>query len=196
MTQHAGSLFAGTVLCIRLTMTRRSMSLYAVVILSILAFDPHTCGAVVCEGTVNDDCNGLKGTCTDTGLCEVGPDGVTCGSNPDNDICGDIGITSVESSKSMVVNSTERSDIPTSNPVEYECEFINRWTAATHPSDYPSNAHWSRMVIASHSNGYQMWAPDVEATDGVQSVAETGSVAILTDELDAAGSDIGSTSSG
>ena len=62
---------------------------------------------------------------------------------------------------------------PSSVLVQVSCVFDNAWTADTHPIDYPSSsAHWSTMVLVSHSSNYEMWAPQIEATPGVQSVAE------------------------
>jgi hypothetical protein len=74
------------------------------------------------------------------------------------------------------VTSIAISEIPSIQPVSVACVFDNAWTAATHPADYPSsNAHWSPMVVASHSSEYEMWSPAQLASPGVQSVAEVRS---------------------
>jgi len=71
------------------------------------------------------------------------------------------------------VTSVTISDIPASQPVEVSCVFENAWIEATHPLDYPSgSAHWSPMVLASHSSAFEMWAPQQMASAGVQLVAE------------------------
>lgn len=63
--------------------------------------------------------------------------------------------------------------ISSSQPVVVSCEFQNNWTAANQPTDYPiDNAHWSPIVIASHSDLYQMWSYAAVASSGVQEVAE------------------------
>lgn len=81
---------------------------------------------------------------------------------------------SVVSSQPFQV-STSLSGIPSTQPVRVSCVFDNTWLAATHPMDYPSsNAHWSPMVVVSHSGDYEMWAPSQLASPGVQSVAEVG----------------------
>jgi len=85
---------------------------------------------------------------------------------------------------------------PIDTPVSYSCEFVNRWTAETHPEDYPNSAHWSPMVIASHNEKYSMWADKTPATKGVKSVAETGSVGAIKKELTDAGDNIGSSAVG
>jgi len=63
-------------------------------------------------------------------------------------------------------------ETPTSSPVSYQCKFINNWTAANHPLDYPSNAHWSSPIFAAHSPDYSMWSPGSMASQGVKMVAE------------------------
>jgi hypothetical protein len=83
------------------------------------------------------------------------------------------------------------SDIPSSSPVQVSCVFDNSWTEATHPIDYPSsNAHWSPMVLVSHSNAYEMWTAGTMASDGIQSVAETGATETLLTELENAGDSV------
>lgn len=64
-------------------------------------------------------------------------------------------------------------ETPTSSPVSYQCKFINNWTAANHPQNYPSNAaHWSPPTFAAHSPDYSMWSPGSMASPGVEMVAE------------------------
>ena len=65
------------------------------------------------------------------------------------------------------------SDIPSTNAVELTCIFNNDWSEATHPIDYPgTDAHWSPMVLAAHSDQYEMWASGTLASNGIVSVAE------------------------
>jgi hypothetical protein len=73
--------------------------------------------------------------------------------------------------------STVTGSIPSSQPVLVSCDFQSEWSQANHPIDYPSNAHWSPIVLASHSEGYQMWSYGNLASRGVQEVAEVCSVA-------------------
>jgi hypothetical protein len=62
---------------------------------------------------------------------------------------------------------------PTAINVKVTCAFLNQWTAARHPNDYPTESLWSPMVMASHSSEYQMWGfPGVLASDGVKLIAE------------------------
>jgi len=66
--------------------------------------------------------------------------------------------------------------IPASQSVLVSCEFENKWTPETHPTDYPTDAHWSPIILASHSNEYQMWSLGSIASRGVQEVAEVCTV--------------------
>merc|ERR1711935_82831 len=72
---------------------------------------------------------------------------------------------------------------PVGTPISFTCTFDSQWTAATHPIDYPSNAHWSPMFMASHNKDYSMWDSGAKATAGVQSVAKTGSLSTLRSEV-------------
>jgi len=84
---------------------------------------------------------------------------------------------------------------PVGTPISFTCTFDSQWTAATHPIDYPSNAHWSPMFMASRNKDYSMWDSGAKATAGVQSVAETGSLSTLRSEVAQAGDSIGSSTS-
>jgi len=72
------------------------------------------------------------------------------------------------------------------NPeVSYKIVFINKWSAKAHSSLYPSSAHWSPPVVASHNKNFHMWEKGKNASEGVEIVAETGSTAKLKQELNA-----------
>jgi len=85
--------------------------------------------------------------------------------------------TTTPGSSSAVPPAFRITTVPGSTPsttnVEVTCSFENQWTASRHPNDYPEGALWSPMVMASHSDSYQMWgSPEVLASDGVKLVAE------------------------
>lgn len=71
------------------------------------------------------------------------------------------------------------SNVPTSTAANYSCVFINRWTSDRHPALYPSDAHWSRLVVVSHSASYQMWDDNTLASGGVQIVAEVRYIELI-----------------
>jgi hypothetical protein len=81
------------------------------------------------------------------------------------------------------------STIASTDSVTYACLLTNNWSGANHPFDYArisDSAHWSKPVLASHNSKYEMWAPDMLASRGVESVAESGSTGNLEIELEAA----------
>ena len=56
----------------------------------------------------------------------------------------------------------------------YTVKFEAKWSQATHPNGWPSGAHFSPLVIATHSYKYKMWSDMTRASPGVKLVAETG----------------------
>ncbi len=70
------------------------------------------------------------------------------------------------------------------NTAVYKVVFDANWTAQTHPTNYPSNAHFSWMVAVTHSDQNVMFAKSALASAGIESMAETGSTDLLTGELD------------
>lgn len=67
--------------------------------------------------------------------------------------------------------------------VVYEVEFVSTWSASTHPSDFPANAHFSPFVVCSHLSSAQLFLPGLVASEGVQDLAETGATAKINDEI-------------
>lgn len=77
------------------------------------------------------------------------------------------------SSQGYTVVNAVAGTIPSTQNVELSCEFTNQWTAERHPLAYPTaNAHWSPMILASHSSDYTMWADGQLASPSMQIVAE------------------------
>lgn len=62
-----------------------------------------------------------------------------------------------------------------SQDATYKIEFISNWSSGTHPTDYPSNAHWSALVGATHNTNISFFEIGKPATNGVEVVAESGS---------------------
>jgi len=76
---------------------------------------------------------------------------------------------------------------PTAAPTAaYEVVFRSTWSAATHPTDFPANPHFSPLVGATHSASASFWRPGAVATDGVEAMAELGRVSPLDAEVQAA----------
>ena len=68
--------------------------------------------------------------------------------------------------------SSETSDVPLTDYVQYSCLFKNLWTSTRHPVAYPSFARWSPIVLVAHSEEYTLWEEGQLASPGVENVAE------------------------
>lgn len=68
----------------------------------------------------------------------------------------------------------------------YRVTFQSDWSASTHPVDYPSSAHFSPLVGATHSDRVGFWREGALATLGIQDVAERGLTFRLGDEMNGA----------
>jgi len=67
--------------------------------------------------------------------------------------------------------------------VVYEVEFIGTWSANTHPTDFPSDAHFSPFVVTSHLASQRLFLPGFDADIGIQNLAETGDTEEINAEL-------------
>ncbi len=68
----------------------------------------------------------------------------------------------------------------------YTIEFISNWSSTTHPMDYPAgSAHWSSLIGASHQNAALAFDLGVIASNGIESVAETGATGTIIGEINA-----------
>ena len=68
----------------------------------------------------------------------------------------------------------------------YEVTFDATWSAQTHPSAFPPNAHFSPLIGGTHHAGYSLWAPGALASPGVETMAETGATGGIAVEVNAA----------
>ena len=69
--------------------------------------------------------------------------------------------------------------------VLYTVTFSGTWTSQDHPTDYPSNAHFSKAVGWSHEVGATFFELGQLATEGVKVMAETGDPSPLDEEIQA-----------
>ncbi len=67
--------------------------------------------------------------------------------------------------------------------VQYEFEFVAEWSAATHPTSFPGNPHFSPVTGATHTDSVSIWEPAGIATNGIERMAETGSTSVLQSEV-------------
>lgn len=61
----------------------------------------------------------------------------------------------------------------------YNVVFDSNWTAQIHPTNYPSNAHFSWMVGVTHNEQNLLFAKGLLASDGIESMSETGATELL-----------------
>ncbi|MBT8400108.1 MAG: spondin domain-containing protein [Rhodothermia bacterium] len=68
----------------------------------------------------------------------------------------------------------------------YELTFESSWSAATHPTDFPPNPHFSGLIGGTHNESARFWDAGTVASDGIESMAETGAKTLLQGEVQAA----------
>lgn len=66
----------------------------------------------------------------------------------------------------------------------YKIVFDAAWTEQTHPTNYPSNAHFSWMVGVTHNEQNVLFAKGLLASIGIEVMAETGATDLLAGEID------------
>jgi spondin N len=71
-------------------------------------------------------------------------------------------------------------------PAEYTVIIKSTWTKANFPLDYPSDAHFSGMIGASHNARYSIFAIGRKPTRGLERLSEEGKHSPLNDEIKAA----------
>lgn len=65
----------------------------------------------------------------------------------------------------------------------YSVTLEASWTAEMHPLEYPSDAHFSGLVGATHNGDYTTFKDGGVASEGLRRLAERGSHSPLTDEI-------------
>ena len=70
--------------------------------------------------------------------------------------------------------------------MSYDVVFESTWSAATHPTSFPANAHFSGLIGATHGPGASFWSVGSLASDGIKEMAELGSKSPLDSEVQAA----------
>lgn len=68
----------------------------------------------------------------------------------------------------------------------YAVTFESTWSSASHPSDFPRNAHYSPLIGVTHAAAARFWSPGAAASDGIEAMAERGATSPLDQEMQAA----------
>ena len=67
---------------------------------------------------------------------------------------------------------------------QFRITFEASWTAADFPTNYPGNDHFSPLIGTAHNQQVIFWEVNGQpATDGIESMAETGGTSTLSDEI-------------
>lgn len=86
-------------------------------------------------------------------------------------LCAVLGLSACK----ITNNLTNNKNIPLrSGEARYTVTFIGDWSKTKFPKNYPSNAHFSPMIIVNHSDQVNFWKMGQPATPGVEELAETG----------------------
>src|SRR5687767_10579201 len=77
--------------------------------------------------------------------------------------------------------------VPVPDPVaRYVVTFQSDWSPATHPTDWPDDAHYSGLIGGTHSSRVTFWQEGQLASPGIQLMAEKGRKSPLDQEVLAA----------
>jgi hypothetical protein len=68
----------------------------------------------------------------------------------------------------------------------YSVRFDSRWSGSTHPVDFPSDAHFSRLIGGNHNASAVFWREGQLASPGIRAMAERGRTTPLDTEIMAA----------
>jgi hypothetical protein len=64
--------------------------------------------------------------------------------------------------------------------------FESTWRRETHPTDFPSSAHFSPLIGGTHSSRVRFWTAGEMASPGIKDMAERGRTSPLDSEVQAA----------
>ncbi|OHX67585.1 spondin domain-containing protein [Flammeovirga pacifica] len=85
-------------------------------------------------------------------------------------------------------NSDKEETPPTNLPevseiATYRITFQGTWSTSSHPTDYPSNSHFSGVIGMTHSIDTSIVTTGDIASEGIKVMAETGGKTPLTNEI-------------
>lgn len=74
----------------------------------------------------------------------------------------------------------------TDQMASYKVTFNATWSAATHPTSFPPNPHFSGLIGGAHNASVTFWEEGSIASDGIKDMAERGQKGLLDAEVQAA----------
>jgi hypothetical protein len=75
---------------------------------------------------------------------------------------------------------------PGTQTARYNVRLESRWSGGTHPIDFPSDAHFSRLIGGNHNGFAVFWREGQLASPGIRAMAERGRTTPLDTEIMAA----------
>ena len=86
-----------------------------------------------------------------------------------------------------VLTASDSAELPvTTASTSYDVVFAALWSANTHPTSFPSNPHFSRLIGGTHGATVTFWAQGSLASEGIKNMAELGDIMPLDSEVEAA----------
>ena len=76
-------------------------------------------------------------------------------------------------------------DNPIMEMATYTITFNSVWSSETHPTDFPSNPHFSGLIGMTHNSDTSFFEENTLATEGIRVMAELGGKGTLTEEIQA-----------
>ena len=73
--------------------------------------------------------------------------------------------------------------VPETGAARYRLTFDATWSSESHPTDFPSNAHFSGLIGMTHSIDTSLFYINTPASLGIKNMAETGAKTNLTTEI-------------
>ena len=108
---------------------------------------------------------------------------IACDSSPSESTQPSISSSPLSTTMPTVTNTSVPSTETLETSTRYELTFEATWSEETHPTDFPSNPHFSGLIGAAHSSNIHLWQEGEPATPGIKSMAETGSKSPLNSEV-------------
>jgi hypothetical protein len=68
--------------------------------------------------------------------------------------------------------------------IRYTVTFNINWNSQDFPTNYPSNAHFSKLIGWSHESTSTFFQPGTSASAGIENMAETGGTSPLSNEIE------------
>ena len=81
-----------------------------------------------------------------------------------------------------VEDTATNDDMPMTSET-YTITFNADWSSETHPTDFPSNAHFSGLIGMTHTSDTTLFVIGSPASTGIKSMAETGAKIFLIQEI-------------